>query len=169
MDHTTVNLLLVSRGVKRGWLIDARTRVSPSELQRLRLKVHPVQVSAAPHGNWAIVLREREAAPALQQTHKRIARLCGLPCGSALAWQDPAMPHAAIVQVMPLGGGQARRRSRVRDSPGAMIVTSFRCTSRWRIIRWMRAFHRRATAFELDTLVPHGLCFAFHIESPVLI
>jgi hypothetical protein len=127
--------------------------------------MYPVRVSAPPQVQGRIVLRTSAPAPAVQQTHKGLARLCGLPCGSALAWQDPTMTYAALVQVMPIQRG---RRSLVRDSPGARYVTSFRCTSRSRIVRWMRAFHRRAAAFERDTLLPLGLHFAFYIESPVL-
>lgn len=157
-DHIDLNLLLVARGVRPGFLAEANKREVARRIARAGLRgvlvVHSVRVREAPKLRARVVLPASAPAPPPEVTHEGMARLLGLPCGSRQAWEDPELCYGFNVSARPVGrlcNGDDR----------TLYVTSFWCRSEATGIAWMRRFARRAAAFEREVLRPLGLRWAF--------
>ena len=162
-----LNMMLVARGVRRGWLAhgtDAARLATDIRRYRLSLSAYDIVIREAPRvpgGKLVVVLASGEAAPSRLQNHASLAALLGLPCGSRQAWLDPAMCVYVSVWVVPV--------AKCRETPGKdTYVTSFWCKDRASAMAWVRDFKRKAArGFEADVLAPAGARFVYRMSAPV--
>ena len=160
-------MMLVARGVRRGWLahgMGAGRITADIRRFRLPLSAYDIVVRGAPRipgGKLVVVLASGEAAPPRLQNHESLAALLGLPCGSRQAWLDPAMCVYVSVWAVPVAA--------CRETPGKdAYVTSFWCRDRASAMAWVRDFKRRAArGFEADVLAPAGTRFVYRMSAPV--
>ena len=87
----------------------------------------------------------------LRLTHVELAALLELPCAARAAWDGPGLCDFFAVYAVPAA------TCRLRSDDPRLYVTSFWCPDAGPGMRWVRAFARRAAAFEREELAPRGL------------
>ena len=154
---------LVARGIRQGWTADY---VSMETLKRkargMPVAMYAIAVRGAPKvKNVILVLHEDDSTELVRNvnnvtTHVQLAKLLGLPCASAKAWEDHALCYAVIVEVVPISTCRATHKK---------YVTSFWCAERAPVLRWVAAFKRKSAEFEREQLAPHGLKFLYRLDQ----